>query len=64
VNISEMNKISMKSTDGLQKFGHEKEMLSTDDRFFGRSDETTKENFGALGDTARTNFREKSWKFD
>lgn len=62
--MSEMNIISMKSTDGLRKMGHEKGMLSTDDRLFVRSDETTEENFGALGDTARTNFREKSWKFN
>jgi hypothetical protein len=64
VNISEMNIISMKSTDGLKKMGHEKGMLSTDDILFVRSDDTTQENFGALGETARTNFREKSWKFD
>jgi hypothetical protein len=62
--MSEMQIKSMKSTDDLQKMGHEKGVLSTDDRFFVRSGETTKENLGALVDTAQTTIREKSWKFD
>ena len=64
LNISEMQLKSMKSSDGLQKIRHGKGILSTDDRFFVRSDDTTQENLGAICDTAQTTSKEKSRQFN